>query len=73
MRQFFNEHDTALELVVLLVVLFGVAGFIAVFPDNEPLHDWLKGGVIIGVIARALQTNGKKNEPGPPNPPEEKQ
>lgn len=46
----------------LLITVFIVGGiFLAVFPDNDNLADWIKGGAIIGVIARAFgghQGNG---------------
>ena len=63
MKDIIDRHfEVIFENSLLIVVFVGGALFLAFFPDNDNLADWIKGGAIIGVIARAFGTrNGGNN------------
>jgi hypothetical protein len=46
------------EMFFLLALFVIGCLFLVGWPDNEALIDWIKSGIVIGVIARALQGNG---------------
>lgn len=58
MKELLDKHfDVIFEMLVLLLVFWGGAHYLAKYPSNAELQGWIKGGIIIGVLARAFQSN----------------
>ena len=63
MRDMIDRHFEAVFENSLLIAVFIIgAVFLALFPANDDLADWIKGGAIIGVIARAFGTRNGSSE-----------
>lgn len=53
-----DHFEAIFETCALLLVFLLGALLLAWFPDNEELANWISGGIVIGVLARAFQSNG---------------
>ena len=62
-----KNFERVFEMSVLVLVLVFGAAMLAAFPGNDNLADWIKGGAIIAVLARAFGSRGGNS--GLPTPP----
>lgn len=52
-----DNFEAVFEMCILVVIFAIGCIFIAMFPNNEELARWITGGIVVGVIARAAQSN----------------